>query len=222
MSPEKSIRTILYFSLISMFTACQSDCDCERGENPYSTDLVFNTIKTTSIDNSGPSIDFSNEATSIPYKAIALRVALSDSVTREIVGHANTDQTRTTWYGKREIVHSDWFYPRYIMIKKISAIRMITLYDFSPEYPAGTELSELFKAAIWYYQDSIPQEYLYTEMDSTIRFFETKEFIRSIPLNLDLVLTQPALCDSMRLEISVEFDDNSALTDTTSTIYPIH
>jgi hypothetical protein len=221
MSPKKIVRTIVYFTLLSMFTACESDRDfCNCGENPYETDLILNTIKTTSFDNSGPSISFDKEATNIPYKAIALRIALSDSVSREIVGHANTTPTCTNWDGSVRYLTCDWFSPRFNFVKKITALRIITLYDFSDELPARTEITNLFLAYWPIYQENDKKD-LYTEIDSIIDSLQTDNFIHQRNFNLNVVLTQPALCDSMRLEISVEFDDNSALTDTTSTIYPI-
>lgn len=220
MNSKRTFTYLISILLYSIISSCQSDCDC--GDTPpYVTDLIFTTIKTTSVDNSGNWPSFEKEATTIPYKAIGLRIAITDTVKREIVANVEYKGTQTqcsSWLlGDYDII-CDWFGPAGILKKKISALRIVTLHDFSSEYPAGTEISSLFKASLRQFSF---EEYLYIELDSVIQLYNRAKYHDPGITNFDLVLAQPALCDSMLLEVSVEFDDNSALTDTTNAIYPI-
>lgn len=206
---------IILFSLLAL-VACDK-CDC--GGNPYRSELEYNSINVVSIDNSDRHTSFLNSRDSIPRKAIALKIELEDTVYREwtVVETTSNTSCRNSW-GVPVELHCDWFGPIYHLTNKMAAIRVITRYDYSEEYPAGTEITDLFLA--YYNTHEFETVGLYCEIDSAINHFNTSPWARD-PIELYLALANAVQADSLLFDVAIEFEDNSELATQSEVIYPI-
>lgn len=213
----KHVLFLIYILIIAYTSSCTK---CECGDNPYQSDLEYNSIKVASIANSTEYLDFDNEQDSIPRKAIAIKIVLEDTVSREWI-RVNSSQfsyTCTNAFGIDHPLHCDWFGPAYQLLNKITAIRVITQYNYSEDYPAGTEVTELFLA--YYNTYEFETLGLYCKIDSVINHYNSSVWAGD-PIAFSLVLTEEAQADSLLFDIAVEFEDNSELYTTLNVIYPV-
>lgn len=216
MHPNRT-SIFLLLSLSLSFASCRKEFECKN--EPTILELDLNKISLVPLDNSGDYLPFKPSNDSIPRSAIAIQVDVTDD--------AYLDENGIPTYYKsgmldevsaKEYVFCDFFYPKYYLTKKITAIRILTLQDFSANYPAGSEVSDLF--LVWDMGIAYEHNYMYVTLNDLITYLNFSKSISGPVIQFYSVLTIPAMSDKLELTVVFEFDDNSEIAATTPIIYP--
>ena len=216
---KKVLFLVGSFTLLKLMAGCIFGCKCPT---PELVDLNFSKATITSVNNADSYI-FSNESEdSIPAKAIGFKIQLIDSV------YENADYgmyarasfpAHFTFFNEAKAMECDCGYYSYKPVKKLSAIWVKTLFDFSPDYKAGSDMTGLFVGYIDDYNYNSRQ--LYSSLDDLMRYYGAKDKLNKPAIGFSLFLKQAPTSDSLQFEATFEFDDNSFVTDSTSIVYPI-
>jgi hypothetical protein len=216
---QKTIIILIVVSALKLMTSCIFRCDCP---NPEEVEFTLNTSHISLIDNAGPYPDYHTDSDSLSSRAIGFNITLSDSTMADEYYAALPDKCKHTApiFIKGAYAWScDCVYWEFKAKQKLKTIRLIALTDFNQELPAQTDISHLLVGRAD--QSGFEGHGMYKTLDKTIDYLSEERIYNSPDLSFELYLTEAPTADSIRFEITFEFDDNSFITDSTETIYPI-
>lgn len=101
----------------------------------------------------------------------------------------------------------------YVLAPKLSAITLVTLFDFSPDYPSGSEIDAVFSARLP--SEDPNQVYNFKQLSTALN----EEFLNPYPESV--VFIPESLPDSsfkMQLAVALAFSNGDTLRDTTEVI----
>ncbi len=216
---RKIILLFILATLLKLMVSCIFRCDCP---NPEEVEFNLNTSHISLIDNAGPYPDYHTDSDSLSSRAIGFNITLSDSTLSDdyyAALPANCNQVVPFFIKGAYAWECDCVFWKFKVKQKLIDIRLTTLSEFSNDISANTDISHLLVGRL----DQIDFEGhgMYKTLDKTISYLSEERNYNSPEFSFDLYLTQAPTTDSIRFEITFEFDDNSFITDTTETIYPI-
>ena len=210
---------VVSITLLKLMAGCIFEkCSCPT---PEELDLNFNKAIINSVNNSDGYIDRNPEADTIPSKAIGFKIRLTDSTyyeNPEYNMYAHAFQRHLSFFNEAQAMDCRCQYFEYKPIKNLSLIHVKTLLNFSPDYMAGSDMTDLFVG----YINNYSAQGLYSTLADVIDYYGVKDKLYNPTIDFSLFLKQASTTDSLQFEITFEFDDNSYLTDTTSVVFPIY
>ncbi len=216
---RKIILLFILATLLKLMVSCIFRCDCP---NPEEVEFTLNTSHISLIDNAGPYPDYNPKSDTLSSRAIGFNITLSDSTMADeyyAALPAKCKHTAPIFIKGAYAWECDCVFWKFKVKQKLKDIRLTTLSEFSNDISANTDISHLLVGR----SDQINFEGhgMYKTLDKTISYLSEERNYNSPEFSFDLYLTQEPTADSIQFEITFEFDDNSFITDTTETIYPI-
>lgn len=217
---NKTLLIITSIFLVKLMAGCIFRCQCP---DVKILDLTFNKSIIKAIDNSDNYIQYIQTADSIPNKAVGFEIEIMDSSYIDEYSYELYAQTKSPILLGFKGAYAWQCYCNYYdyrPTKTIENISLITLFDFSEDYPAQTDISSLFLGYIDRYD--FDNKNLYSNVNQILKYYNAFDPLESSSIKFEIYLTKPVMNDSLQLEITFEFDDNSFLSDTTSVVYTIN
>ena len=214
-------KVIFLFTIAMLFkltTSCLFRCDCPE---PEEVEFNLNTSEIALIDNSGYYPYYNSTSDTIPSRAIGFSITLSDSSTNNIYYGALPAKYKPGFSSFIKGAYAwscDCEFWNFTAKQKLKDIKFTTLSDFNEEIPANTDISHLLVGTVNEY--NFDGHGMYKSLNNTISYLAQERNYSTPILSFELYLTQAPESDSIRFEITYEFDDNSSISDTTKTIYP--
>ncbi len=212
---RKGLLIIVSVALLRLMAGCIFNCDCPT---PEVLDLNYNKAIITSVNNADSYISFNPATDLIPAKAIGFEIILTDTLHYEKpdYGYVQRPFVRMSFFNEAYAWDCDCLYFEFRPIKKMSSIHVRTLFDFSPDYKAGSDMTDIFVGYI------STKRGMYSSLDDIISYSGSKDRLFEPTIDFSLFLKQAPTTDSLKFEITFEFDDNSFVTDSTAVVYPIY
>lgn len=175
---RKIFLTIGLFIIADLIVAC-----CE--EEP----LCFNVTNASieNLDNSGPKAELQT-GNSIPAKAFALKLAIESE---ETICYLKNFSNRAYATSCRQDV---------TMKQQVESVKIFSDQGFSPEFPAGSDLTPAFKGDFFNVNTDLKENYGYYEQ-------------------ILYLIKMPDSVRSYRFIFNVKLTDGTMFTDTTSTVF---
>ncbi len=187
--------------IIKLVTSCLPNTD-EGAKIYYDID----SLSIQNMDNSKEYLTF-NPDDKMYSAAVSFRLKFL-STSREF-GHYGMHQSKSTAGFATAYARSP-VEPLYYSNQTIRKITIITLRDISPEFPAGTDVTNLFLV----HND---HRDLYEKIDETLKRFETQNGSLGM-LQMDLILKESIKNHEAQFRYIVELSDNTSLTKETNLI----
>ncbi|MCF8361543.1 MAG: DUF5034 domain-containing protein [Prolixibacteraceae bacterium] len=216
---RKLIIILLAVSSLKLLISCIFRCDCPE---PDEVEFSLNISHITLIDNAGPYPNYHTDSDSLSSRAIGFDITLTDStMTDENYAPLLVDcqHTGPFFINGAYAWSCDCINCEFKTKQKLKAIRLITLSDFNNELPAQTDISHLLVGRV--NKADFEGHGMYKTLEKTIAYLAEERMYYSPDYSFELYLTKAPKVNSIRFEITFEFDDNSFITDTTETIYPV-
>ncbi len=216
---RKTILILITVSVLKLMTSCLFRCDCPDSEE---VDFSLNTSHISLIDNAGPYPDYHTDSDSLSSRAIGFNITLSDSTLIDeyyTAMPAKCKHTAPVLIKGAYAWSCDCVFWKFKAKQKLKAIRMIALTDFNQEFPSQSDISHLLVGRVD--QSDFEGHGMYKTLEKTIAYLSEEHIYWSPEYSFELYLTEATVADSIRFELTFEFDDNSFVTDTTQTIYPL-
>ncbi|MBN1768794.1 MAG: hypothetical protein JW842_09815 [Prolixibacteraceae bacterium] len=216
---RKTIFIITTVLALKLLVSCIFRCDCD---DPEEIEFALNTSHISLIDNAGYYPDYHTTSDTVSSRAIGFDITLSDSI---ITGQYFTalptkcEQTAPIFIKGAYAWSCDCVFWEFKAKQKIKAIRMIALTDFNQDLPAQSDISHLLVGRVD--QSGFEAHGMYKTLEKTIEYLSEERIYSSPEYSFELYLTEAPVTDSIRFELTFEFDDNSFITDTTQMIYPL-
>jgi thiol-disulfide isomerase/thioredoxin len=216
---RKTIFAITTVLALKLLASCIFRCDCDE---PEEIGFNINTSHITLIDNAGPYPDYHTNSDSLSSRAIGFDITLADSTMIDMYYTSLPPKCKhaAPIFIKGAYAWScDCVFWEFKAKQKLKTIRMIALTDFNQDLPAQSDISHLLVGRVD--QSGFEAHGMYKTLEKTIEYLSEERIYSSPEYSLELYLTEAPVSDSIRFEITFEFNDNSFITDTTQTIYPL-
>ncbi|MGF7138770.1 hypothetical protein [Roseimarinus sediminis] len=223
-TPGRLIRNLFLLfiglTLLRLVSGCIFRCSCPETEV---VDITYNKALISGIDNSDGYTWYHQLADSIPAGAIGFNIVLCDSNYFEnpayyfVQNKAYFQPFIKGAYAMQECICNQYDFKAEDGIRTLS---ISTRYDFSDDYPAGSDLTHLLVALVPNYP--VDLQGMYLSFDELLEWLQKLDVLDLPETEMDLFLKEAPTNDSLQLVFSFEFDDASCLAASSPVIYPIN
>lgn len=221
MKLSRILIIVIAAMLIKLVTSCfLFDCNCPE---PLVIGMEFNRVRVCSTDNPNfYSTNFPVEQKILPAKAVAFFIELSDTLNREYYNDfAKCKVAKPVWGGFNSAMafscdcNETDFFPK----KVLQSISIFTRYPINDSIVPGNDITHLFLGR----QENVYDTSNLYQTIGEITDYHNKIAVYDEPITaFSIYLKGEVQNDSLQLDINFNFDDNSCISTTTSTIYLTH